>query len=127
MAAKAAEGVNAAVSVPLMYVTAPATAEPLGDKSVNVEVFRVVAFIASLKVAVIGAVVDTPVAGGVVTGEVELTVGAVAAAVVNCHETELPSGPPKESVTLPAMVAVYVALLARVADGVKVATKVLAL
>jgi hypothetical protein len=71
LAASALVGVNVAIPVDVLYVTAPATGVAPGPLTLNVVVVMVEAFIASLHVAVMTA---TPVAP--LTGLVELTVGA---------------------------------------------------
>lgn len=77
-----AVGVRVAVRVPASYVTVAATGVPDGHarvKLVPVGLTRVVGSIGALKVAVTVVVVATPVAAGVVTGDVDVTVGAMPA------------------------------------------------
>jgi hypothetical protein len=102
--ASGTDGVSVAVFVDEEYVTVPAT-EPPPPVSVNVEVVIVVEFIASLKVAVTGEVIATPVEPD--AGVTAVTVGGVAATVVNVHESLAASAVPAESVTPVVMVAVY--------------------
>jgi hypothetical protein len=71
LAARDALGVNVAVFPE--YVTMPVTAAPPGPVTVKVDVSIVVAFIASLKAAVMICVSGTPVAP--FAGTVETTVG----------------------------------------------------
>ena len=83
MGAKAGEGVNDAVCVPVLYATVPvATGKPVAV-SVKVEVVRVAAFIGSLKVAVTALAAFTLVAP--LVGVTEVTVGTIPFAVVKLH------------------------------------------
>lgn len=79
--ARAAAGVNVAV-VP-ENVTVPVTAAPPAPVTRNVDIFIVVAFIASLKLAVIICVNGTPVAP--FAGVVAVTVGTTGILLVVPH------------------------------------------
>ena len=75
------------------------------------------AVIAPLKFATTGTFTATPVAA--FSGETVVTVGA--GAVVKLQVYAVPSATPAVLVTVPAMVAVYTVLAARLAEGVSVA------
>jgi hypothetical protein len=114
-------GVNVAMS--FAYVTVPLTAPPPCAASVKVALVSVVAFIASLKVAVSAAVIDTPVAP--LSGVTAVTVGAGgggAAAVVNDQLSFALSAVPPVLCAPVVIVAVYCVLYASALLGVNVAT-----
>src|SRR5687767_5840026 len=91
-------------------------------RRVIVVVLIVEASIASLNVARTFSLTDTPVAAS--AGAVELTVGGVVSAgvpVVKVHTTSLGSALPARSRAPVVILAVYVVLGARFAEGAKVA------
>jgi hypothetical protein len=101
------DGVSVAVFVEAEYATVAVT-EPPPPVRVNAEAVIVDGSIASLKVAVRAEVIATPVEFDV--GVTAVTVGGVAATVVNVQESFAASAVPAESVTPVVTVTVYCVL-----------------
>ena len=97
--ASALFGVNVAVVVPALYVTAAGTRVLPASRNSKVDPVTVVAFIASLKVAVTGVVGATPLAP--LAGDRPVTVGGVtsAAAVVKVQPASTARALPARSLT----------------------------